>query len=218
MNMKRISLIVIFLVFSFFTGQAWATKYKILYLSTSKIRIGGVDRKVGDVFDDKSKIDWQSNDQCIRAKNLESKKQRLFTASELKESDSNSLFDFLLKLYNMYVKTNHTSTRGMETVPVSELAEYLDDTFYLDEDIVVPTDLPTDSTHYFRMSTDCEPGTYVVLISSEGSFTIDETSINGLISHPLEDEITVTIEYVNDGEVFPITNSMLIVPFMKDEE
>lgn len=216
--MKKFSLIAILLVFSLFTCQVYATKYKILFLSTAKIHIGGVDCKVGDIFDDRSHIDWTSSDQCMRAKNMESKKQRLFTASEIKESNSNNLFDFLQNLYNMYVKNNHTSTRGIETVPMDELKDYLDDTFYLYEDIVVPTELPTDSTHYFRMSTDSVPETYVVLTSNEGAFTIDETSINSLIAHTLVDEISVTIEYVNDGEVLPITNSMLIIPFIKEEE
>lgn len=212
--MTRHNNILLFILFVlFFACKAHATEYKILYLNTKTIKIGGKKCRVGDVFDDKQTIVWTTTEQCMRAKNLVSKKQRLFTASESKDSGTKSIFEFLSNLYDMYIKNNHASTRSMETVPIDQLREYLDDTFYLDGEIVVPTDLPTDSESYFRMSSNELPGKYFQLPSTEGAFTIDGSSIQNLLAHPLDSEITITIEYIKNGEVLPVSDSMLIVPF-----
>lgn len=210
------SLLIIF--YSYGISAATATEYKILYLSTQSINIGGKDLKVGDVFKDEEDINWNSDEQYMRAKNVVSKKQRLFSASESKKSGTSSILDFLNSLYDMYIKNNHTSTRSIETVPVGELRDYLDDTFYFDEDIIVPTDLPTDSMSYFRMNLDGNKNEFVKLPSIDGSFLIDEKCLSTLLSHPLDEEITVTIEYINKGEILPITQTMLIVPFKIETE
>lgn len=112
----RLSLISLLL---FIASSAFADDYKILYLSTETIKIGGKTLRKGDTFNDKAVIEWTLNSQSMRIKRINGKgvKIKVVTKELMKglkqstiaelEKQKSSTNDYV----NQNIKKNHTSTR-----------------------------------------------------------------------------------------------------------
>lgn len=113
--MRQIILTMLLLL----SASAWADDYKILYVSTETIDIGGRKLRKGDTFSDKAVIKWTHASQSMRIKRvrgegvkikvvtkelMKSLKQQ--TVSELDKQKA-SASDYTTQT----VKKNHTSTR-----------------------------------------------------------------------------------------------------------
>ena len=108
-------------MFLFIAAVAFADDYKILYLSTETIIIGGKTLRVGDTFNDKSIINWTLASQSMRIKRINGKgvKIKVVTRELMKSLDKKKQcvaeLDKLQSSPNSYVKQNikdnHTSTR-----------------------------------------------------------------------------------------------------------
>lgn len=108
-------------MFLFIAAVAFADDYKILYLSTETIIIGGKTLRVGDTFNDKSIINWTLACQSMRIKRINGKgvKIKVVTRELMKSLDKNKQcvaeLDKLQCSPNSYakqnIKDNHTSTR-----------------------------------------------------------------------------------------------------------
>ena len=114
----RLSLISLLL---FIASSAFADDYKILYLSTETIKIGGKTLRKGDTFNDKAVIEWSLQSQSMRIKRINGKgvKIKVVTRDLMKSLDKKKQciaeFDKLQSTPNNYmkqnIKDNHTSTR-----------------------------------------------------------------------------------------------------------
>ena len=107
-------------MFLFIAAIAYAEDYKILYLSTETITIGGKTLRVGDTFNDKAIIQWTLVSQSMRIKRINGKgvKIKVVTRELMKSLDKKQCIAELDKLQsspNNYakqnIKDNHTSTR-----------------------------------------------------------------------------------------------------------
>ena len=104
--------------------SAFADDYKILYLSTETITIGGKTLRKGDTFSDKAIIKWTLPSQSMRIKRINGKgvKIKVVTRDVMKNLDKNKQcvaeLDKLQSSPNGYmkqnVKDNHASTRKIE--------------------------------------------------------------------------------------------------------
>lgn len=114
----RLSLISLLL---FIASSAFADDYKILYLSTETIKIGGKTLRKGDTFNDKAVIEWTLQSQSMRIKRINGKgvKIKVVTRDLMKSLDKKKQciaeLDKLQSTPNNYmkqnIKDNHTSTR-----------------------------------------------------------------------------------------------------------
>ena len=108
-------------IFLFITTTAFADDYKILYLSTETITIGGKTLRKGDTFNDKALIKWTLASQSMRIKRINGKGVKIkvvtrdLMKSLAKEKQCIAEFDKLQSSPNNYakqnIKNNHTSTR-----------------------------------------------------------------------------------------------------------
>lgn len=105
----------------FIASSAFADDYKILYLSTETITIGGKPLRKGDTFNDKAVIEWTLSSQSMRIKRINGKgvKIKVVTRDLMKSLDKKKQciaeLDKLQSSPNNYakqnIKDNHTSTR-----------------------------------------------------------------------------------------------------------
>lgn len=114
----RLSLLTLLL---FIATSALADDYKILYLSTETITIGGKTLRKGDTFNDQSIIKWTLASQSMRIKRINGKgvKIKVVTKDLMKSLEEKKQciaeLDKLQSSPNNYakqnIKDNHTSTR-----------------------------------------------------------------------------------------------------------
>lgn len=78
-------------------GIAKAEDYRILFINSSTINIGGKELKNGDVFSDKEIINWKSKDMAIKVVNLKSHKVLVLSAQEKTASENKCLADYLMQ-------------------------------------------------------------------------------------------------------------------------
>lgn len=78
-------------------GIAKAEDYRILFINSSTINIGGKELKKGDVFSDKEIINWKSKDMAIKVMNLKSHKVLVLSAQEKTASENKCLADYLMQ-------------------------------------------------------------------------------------------------------------------------
>ena len=94
-----------------------ADNFKILYLTTPDIVIGGKTYKVGDVFAGDAPIKWSAPRQAMKVLNTTTKKQSLVVAekySGTKSADMNSYF----------IQSKQLSTRQGEIINTMEPVSY----------------------------------------------------------------------------------------------
>lgn len=121
---------------------ALADNFKILFLNTPTITIGGKQKKVGDTFSDTDKITWKDAKQAMKVEVVGKKQIKLVTGGQMKGQTT-------LKAY--YAKSNQLSTRGSEE-------DSLDEIFTPD---LTSNDITPDTTIYLldSLSIDMQYGT-----------------------------------------------------------
>ena len=103
----------------FITTSAVADDYKILYLSTESIEIGGKTLRKGDTFGDQSVIKWTLASQSMRIKRINGKGVKIKVVTKALRQDLKSQCMAELdrqqnptsSYKNQTIKDNHTSTR-----------------------------------------------------------------------------------------------------------
>ena len=154
--MRKLLLLLTILI----SVSASAQDFKILFLNTETIRIGGKNLKKGDYFNQSDKIQWSNDEQAMRVLSLSDKKQFILVSNDFKERELKSAKDFM-------VKTHHLSTRGIGSL--STVARKLGETIYvIDTTVVVVNYLPDASEYFFvtfdgsRRTLDCKDGNLVL--------------------------------------------------------
>ena len=106
-------------------------RYKIIYISTPEIKIGGVAHRVGDVFTSGMEIEWMNSDQVIKTINMTTKKQQIFKPEPIEVVTSHTTNDYMNLNYNLSTRDElipaeyffleyESPYEGKITIPVSE--------------------------------------------------------------------------------------------------
>lgn len=185
-----------------------ADNFKILYLTTPDIVIGGKTYKVGDVFAGDAPIKWSAPRQAMKVLNTTTKKQSLVVAekySGTKSADMNSYF----------IQSKQLSTRQGEIINTMELGIVLSEQHYLLDSIAVKTSLPVDDVHFFFASYDYNGETINKKLNcTDGTLIFDRSlySIDGKAIEPFD--ITLSVWYMDRtaGNRTLVTDKMTVLP------
>ena len=139
--MRRIITFLI-LVLIVTTAQA---DYRILFLNTPSISIGGRTLKVNDTFSPGATIKWSSPRQAMRVADTTTGEQRTYTADEFSKLHATSLKNYL-------AQTKHTSVDASGRTALEQIGSYLNDRFYILDSLNIETGVTTDDDHYFFIS------------------------------------------------------------------
>lgn len=205
-SMKNIIVAVVFSLMSVFAASA--DNFKILYLTTPNITIGGKVYQVGDTFSGNASIRWSAPRQAMKVQNTTTKKQSLVVAEKytgIKSADMNSYF----------VQSKQLSTRQGELINTLELGIVLSDTYYLLDPIELKTTLPVDDKHFFFASYDHNGETINKKLNcKEGILTFDR-SLYSIDGNPIEPfDVTLSVWYMDAsaGKRTLVTDKMIIIP------
>lgn len=185
-----------------------ADNFKILYLTTPNISIGGKTYKVGDIFAGDAPIAWSAPRQAMKVLNTATKKQSLVVAekySGCKSADMNSYF----------VQSKQLSTRQGEIINTMELGIVLGEEHYMLDSIAVNTSLPVDDAHFFFASYDYKGETInKKLTCQDGNLIFDRSlySIDGKAVEPFD--VTLSVWYMDRkaGNRTLVTDKMTVLP------
>lgn len=134
--MRKVLLLLLLCV----TTTAVAEDFKILFVNTGTIRIGGKDLERGDVFSDSDKIAWTDAKQAVKVLSMTSHKQYVFVSSDFNERKLKSAKDYL-------VKTNRLSTRGSGSL--SSVGRQIGETLYVVDSTSVSINYTPDESEFF---------------------------------------------------------------------
>lgn len=123
--------------------SATAQDFKILFVNTGTIRVGGKNLAKGDCFKESDKIAWSNDKQAIRVQSLTDNKQYVLSARDFKQRGLSSSKDYL-------VRTNRLSTRGSGSL--YSVARQIGETIYiLDSARVSINYRPYESEYFFLL-------------------------------------------------------------------
>ena len=117
-----------------------AQDFKILFVNTETIRIGGKDLSRGDLFSETDKVEWASDKQAMKVLSLADKKQYILSSEMFKKEKTKSAKDYL-------VRTNRLSTRG--TGSLSMVRRQLGETLQVLDTTCVSVGYVPDEEEYF---------------------------------------------------------------------
>ena len=163
--MKKLLLLLLLIS----STMLYADTYKILFINTEGIKIGGKKLNVGDTFSDSDIISWSSAKQAIKVQNLQKHTIRLFTATQMNKSKSISDF---------YLKTNKLSTRG-EDEPNIHLDDVLDAPCYILESLQLVTWIATTKSDYYILKYKIDNQDYSVKLKGEDKLITIDANIPG---------------------------------------
>lgn len=187
--------------------SAFADDFKLLFVNTGTVNIGGKDCKAGEVVSDKAVIAWSSDKQAIKVQNVSDKKIKVLAAMQQKQLGVKNIFDFL-------TKTGHLSTRGDGLMGIEGLEEYLSNTFYLIDSEKVESMLETTDKAYFQVEFSVKGKSYTKKLKGDAkSFTLDTETFNVAGAEGLE--ISVKISYCDEEGTEVITDKMKVVVLAK---
>lgn len=142
---RRKSILALLFTTAVISLQAQIDNWRILFLNTPEIVINGKTLHQGDTFQDPGHINWSAPRQAMKVMNLSTRKQRLLVSEQFAKAKAHTLKEFLKGEKSLFTRQGILTT-------LTEINDYLSDTFYLADSIIVATTLPTDNTHYFYAS------------------------------------------------------------------
>ena len=204
--MKKI-IVVIAAVFLFTVPIVRAEKYRILYMNTQNIIIGGKTLVVGDEFDDADIISWASDRQAIRVVSKTSSRQMTLTSKLISGRKSLSA----------YIKTERNlATRPGCPMSIPDIRQAIPHEVLLLDRFEVHTAIPVDQTRFFYASyvRNNEEINKKLPSLYNGGFCIDRSlwEIDGV---PFKtDTLKVSIFYydMSANKVTTIVENVLIIP------
>lgn len=183
-------------------------EFKILYLTTPTITIGGRTLKAGDTFAGSAHIAWSAPRQAMKVMNTATKKQSLVVADKFTGSKSADMDSY-------FVASKQLSTRQGELINTLELGVVLGQQHYMLDSIEVSTSLPVDDSRFFFASYDYNGETINKKLKCEnGMLTFDRSlfTIDGKVIEPFD--VTLTVWYMDRGagNKTLVTDKMTILP------
>ncbi len=184
-------------------GSALADDFKLLFINSGTVNIGGKDHKVGDIVADNAAITWANDKQAIKVQNVSNKSIKVISAVQQKKLGFKSIFEFMNK-------TGHLSTRGDGLMGIEGLEEYLANTFYLIDEEKVESMLETTASSYFQVDFSVDGKNYTKKLKGDAkSFTLDAATFNVKGADGVE--IPVKISYCDEEGTEVITDKMKVV-------
>ncbi len=188
--MKKIVFLLVMLFYVINQQYAQDT-YRIVFLNTDSVCIGGKMLKVNDLFNSGDKINWtQGHRTIIKVVNTKTLTQHVIVSE--KANNGKSLSSIFKN------KNNHLSTRGGTKLNVISLQKILSNELILIDSLSFNTTLHTDATHYFYISYKYNGETInKKLIGSSNALVIDYNiyTIDSIKIRPLP--INVNVYYYN---------------------
>lgn len=204
--MKKIITSLAIVILSALTVSA--DNFKILYLTTPNIVIGGKTYKVGDTFAGNAPVKWSAPRQAMKVMNTATKKQSLVVAERYngsKSADMNSYF----------VQSKQLSTRQGEIINTMELGIILGEQHYMLDSIAVRTSLPVDKDHFFFASYDHNGETINKMLTYRDGELIFDRSLYTIDGKPITPfDVTLSVWYMDrvSGKRTLVTDKMEILP------
>jgi len=192
-------------VASMITISAIADNYKIVFINTPSIEIGGKQLKVGDVFSDADAVSWTTDKQAMKVQNVNTKTLKVYASQQFSKVGAKSLFDFM-------EKSGHLSTRGDGLMDLDGLTEYLSDTFYLVDAERVESMIETTKEVYFQAVFSVNDKQFKEKLAGGEDYFILDPSVF-VKAGAGSAELPVIINYIDNkaGETEQITDKMKIV-------
>ena len=181
--MKKVQFIVAFLLALFsVTLHINAVRYKVLYVNSGTVKIGGKTAEAGLVFDETDKIIWSSDRQALKVQNLSNDRVMVIAAKSFQKKDSKSLADYLSRV-------KHLSTRGYRAqMVIADTVCYMLDTLALDAG---PVDY-ADITEEIIVTDGKESAVHKAQRSSDGkSYLVTRDMIGGRFSNVVYVDVRV---------------------------
>ncbi len=206
----RTILFIQFLLCGLFGANCFCAQeqYRILYINSDSIDIGGKQCHVNDCFSSDDKIRWKNKNQVIKVICLSTQKQRILAARDLKKGKHKTLSSYISQRKRM-------STRDGGFLSLSQLEDSLAETFYLIDSIEIKTIVPVDDHHFFYAEY-CYKGNSILkrLTAIEQGFLIDFSlfTIDGKPITPFETDLSIFYFDETKSASTPITARMHVVP------
>lgn len=159
----------------------YADKYKVLYVNSTDIKVGGKVIAVGSVFDEKETVKWNSEQQAMKVVNLTTNRVMVFVAKALEKKNASTLYDYL-------IKNKHLSTRGFKQSPTEEWQ--LDKTLYLLDTLYIS--LPPRHNQSTTAKLVVGQGREIPLSNNGHHYVIPRNLLRGKGSQPVKADI---VEY-----------------------
>ena len=211
---RRKSILALLFTTAVISLQAQIDNWRILFLNTPEIVINGKTLHQGDTFQDPGHINWSAPRQAMKVMNLSTRKQRLLVSEQFAKAKAHTLKEFLKGEKSLFTRQGILTT-------LTEINDYLSDTFYLADSIIVATTLPTDNTHYFYASY-LYQGECINkrLYTHRGEFVITPTlyTIDGTSIPPFETTLKVYYYDESKGSTTLLSNGMHIIPLLDGQE
>jgi len=189
-------------------SSAAADDFKILYLTTPDIVIGGKTLKVGDTFAGSAPISWKASRQAMKVLNIATQEQSLVVAEKYDASKSRDLFSYLLS-------SRQLSTRRGELINTLELGMALGETYYLLDSIKVDTKLPVDDDRFFFAAYSYNGETINKKLARDGNALVFDWSLFEIDGKAIEPfDVTLSVYYFDRraGVKTLVTDKMAILP------
>lgn len=200
--------LITLLCISFLSLGAVADDFKIINIDKEGIRIGETIRHKGDLFNDNEPIHWSSRVKSFKAKNLATSKLKVFSENQNGQNESKSPEKYY---------TNLVGLSGRNPFTLDDLGEWLNDTFVLESQIVIPTEERIDDEHYFILIlSNGDEETACRLPVTPGRLIIDASLFEGLET----DTVQVSVDYINVAKngAYRLTDSMMIILWDESKE
>ena len=126
MEKKKLIIIMVVLMFA---CHVFADRYKVLYVNSTEIKIETKNVVVGQVFSDKDKILWTSDQQAMKVINLNTNRIMVLAAKALKKKNASSLYDYLTSTKRLSTR-DYGKKRTIEEWQLDSIL-YLMDTLYI---------------------------------------------------------------------------------------
>lgn len=187
---------------------AVADDFKILYLTTPDITVGGKTLRVGDTFAGTAPISWTAPRQAMKVLNTATKKQSLVVAEKYRECKSRDMASYL-------VASKQLSTRRGELINTLELGVALGETHYLLDSIRVETKLPVDDNRFFFATYDYNGETINKKLVGDGNALVFDRSLYTIDGKAIEPfDVTLSVWYLDRtaGTKTLVTDKMVVLP------
>lgn len=187
---------------------AAADDFKILYLTTPDITVGGKTLRVGDTFTGTAPISWSAPRQAMKVLNTSTRRQSLVVAEKYKECKSRDMASYL-------VASKQLSTRRGELINTLELGVALGETHYLLDSIAVETKLPVDGNRFFFATYDYNGETINKKLAGEGGRLVFDRSLYTIDGKAIEPfDVTLSVWYLDraSGTKTLVTDKMVVLP------
>ena len=198
------------------TAALQAENYRILYVNTDSVRIGGRMLSAGDIFKETEDIQWTEDLQSIKVIGTDSRQILVLVAKEMEGKNKKSVFDYLMPVNAMsmaYRSEIFSIIFGdTDTTPPIPNTEYSHSSRYLLDTLFLPV-LPENEGGRYIMEYRHTGRTFrIPLVKTDSSrIAVPRKDMESIPSGPftvnvfLVPEKTVEyILYIEDMEIIPV--------------